>query len=48
MPILNVIVTVVLNAVQDLCSLESNWEECRDMPYGGFVAHAICIGIIQA
>ena len=27
--------------------VESNWEQCRDVPYGRFVAHAIVIGIIQ-
>jgi hypothetical protein len=27
--------------------VESDWEQCRDVPYGRFVAHAICIGIIQ-
>ncbi len=27
--------------------VESDWEHCRDVPYGRFVAHAICIGTIQ-
>jgi hypothetical protein len=27
--------------------VESDWEQVRDVPYGRFVAHAICIGIIQ-
>lgn len=27
--------------------VESDWEQCRDMPYGRFVAQAICIGTIQ-
>ncbi len=27
--------------------IESNWEQCRDVPYGRFVAHAIVIGIIE-
>ena len=26
---------------------ESDWEQCRDVPYGRFVAHAIVIGTIQ-
>ena len=27
--------------------IESDWEQCRNVPYGRFVAHAICIGTIQ-
>jgi hypothetical protein len=27
--------------------VESDWDGCRDMAYGRFVAHAICIGSIQ-
>src|SRR5690349_21550974 len=27
--------------------VESDWEQCRNVPYGRFVAHAICIGIIR-
>lgn len=27
--------------------VESDWEQCRDMPYGRFVAHAIVIGTIR-
>lgn len=27
--------------------LESEWEQCRDVPYGRFVAHAIVIGTLQ-
>ena len=27
--------------------VESDWEHCRNVPYGRFVAHAICIGTIQ-
>lgn len=27
--------------------IESDWEQCRDVPYGRSVAHAIVIGIIQ-
>ena len=27
--------------------VESDWERCRNVPYGRFVAHAIMIGIIQ-
>lgn len=27
--------------------IESDWEQCRDVPYGRFVAHAIVIGTIQ-
>jgi hypothetical protein len=27
--------------------VESDWEQVRDVPYGRFVAHAICIGIVQ-
>lgn len=27
--------------------VESNWEQCRDVPYGRFVAHAIVIGTIE-
>lgn len=27
--------------------VESDWEQVRDVPYGRFVAHAICIGIIR-
>lgn len=27
--------------------VESDWNGCKDVPYGRFVAHAICIGIIQ-
>ncbi len=28
--------------------VESEWEQVRDVPYGRFVAHAICIGIIHS
>jgi SAM-dependent methyltransferase len=27
--------------------VESDWKGCKDVPYGRFVAHAICIGIIR-
>lgn len=27
--------------------VESDWNDCKDVSYGRFVAHAICIGIIQ-
>ena len=27
--------------------IESDWEQCRDVPYGRFVAHAIVIGTIK-
>ena len=27
--------------------VESDWNGCKDATYGRFVAHAICIGIIQ-
>ena len=27
--------------------IESHWEQVRDVPYGRFVAHAICIGTIR-
>ncbi|HEX5646929.1 MAG TPA: hypothetical protein VFX56_08150 [Nitrospira sp.] len=27
--------------------MESDWEQVRDVPYGRFVAHAICIGIVH-
>lgn len=27
--------------------MESDWEQCRDVPYGRFVAHAIVIGTIR-
>ena len=27
--------------------VESDWEQCCNVPYGRFVAHAICIGSIQ-
>ena len=27
--------------------VESDWNGCKDVTYGRFVAHAICIGIIQ-
>ena len=28
--------------------VESDWEQVRDVPYGRFVAHAICIGIAHS